>query len=166
MPKRKQKKAGGDKWYVGIDPGKKGAIVMLSTKSFVSFKKMPEDLQDLHDLLYGIAAYNPKVALERVHARPGEGRSSIFTFGKGLGHLEMGLVSVGLGDYVSVTPQTWIKPLGLPPREKGPKKNSGKTEWKNKLRAVAQQLYPHLTVTLQMADALLIAHYLKSLDDG
>jgi hypothetical protein len=75
----------------------------------------------------------------------------------------MGLLASSL-PYELATPQKWIKPLGLPPRKKGPKKNSGKTEWKNLLRARAQELFPQLKVTLWMADSLLIAHYLRSKD--
>jgi len=54
-------------------------------------------------------------------------------------------------------PQKWIKALGIP----GKGKNETKTQWKNRLKARAQQLYPRERVTLPTADALLIATHCK-----
>ena len=38
-----------------------------------------------------------------------------------------------------------------------------KREWKNKLKGLAQQLFPSEKVTLKNADAILIANYGKTL---
>ena len=54
----------------------------------------------------------------------------------------------------SVRPQVWMKSLGL-----GTKGNMSNTEWKNKLKAAAQRLYPAEDVTLGTADALLILEF-------
>lgn len=54
-----------------------------------------------------------------------------------------------------VKPQAWIKALALGTANRGEKK----TVWKNKLKARAQQLYPHLEITLKTADALLLLEY-------
>ena len=42
-------------------------------------------------------------------------------------------------------------------------KRMAKTEWKNKLKGLAQRLYPREKVTLNTADAILLAHYGKSI---
>jgi hypothetical protein len=53
-----------------------------------------------------------------------------------------------------VTPQKWQKELGL-----GTSKGLSKTEWKNKLKGRAQELFPNIPITLKTADALLIWEY-------
>lgn len=53
---------------------------------------------------------------------------------------------------VLVPPKKWQAALGL-----GTAKGMSKTQWKNKLKQRAEQLYPHIKVTLATADALLIA---------
>ncbi len=53
---------------------------------------------------------------------------------------------------VLVKPQEWQKALGLGTRGKG----QSKTQWKNKLKQRAEQLFPTIKVTLANADALLI----------
>jgi hypothetical protein len=54
-----------------------------------------------------------------------------------------------------VEPKVWQEPLGLG----GRKACATGPEWKRKLKSKAQELYPHLDVTLGNADALLILHY-------
>ena len=85
---------------------------------------------------------------------PGQGGMAMFTFGKGLGHLEMALLSLGIKTN-EVTPQKWQKHFQLGSSTKC----ASKTEWKNKLKAKAQQLFPNEKVTLKTADALLIYQY-------
>jgi hypothetical protein len=76
----------------------------------------------------------------------------MFNFGKGVGHLEAITYMQGL-EMRQVMPQKWQKALSL-----GNSNGMSKTEWKNKLKERAQQLYPKVTVTLATADALLIYH--------
>ena len=52
---------------------------------------------------------------------------------------------------VLVQPKVWQAALGL-----GSATGMSKTEWKNKLKNRAEQLYPDIKVTLATADALLI----------
>ena len=56
---------------------------------------------------------------------------------------------------VLVRPQTWQKDFGLGTASRC----ASKSEWKNKLKAEAQRRFPHLGVTLQTADALLILEW-------
>ena len=57
---------------------------------------------------------------------------------------------------VKVMPQKWQKTYSL-----GRSSECGKSEWKNRLKARAQELFPDLgkKVTLKTCDALLIALY-------
>jgi hypothetical protein len=55
-----------------------------------------------------------------------------------------------------ITPQKWQKKLGL-----GTSKGLTPTQWKNKLKAEAQRLFPDIRVTLKTADALLILEATK-----
>ena len=87
---------------------------------------------------------------------PGQGGSAMFNFGKGYGNLEMALLALKIPT-VSVTPQVWQKALQLGTRSK----TMSKTEWKNKLKAKAQQLFPYLKITLAISDALLICEYAR-----
>ena len=88
------------------------------------------------------------------------------------------LVALGI-PFELVTPQKWQKEVGLrfPPVNKGQydglsdsertdekKRISGlnakrKRDNKNMMKELAQRIYPHLKVTLDTADALLILHY-------
>lgn len=52
---------------------------------------------------------------------------------------------------IIVPPKSWQRILGL-----GSAQGMSRTEWKNKLKQMAEQLYPHLKVTLATADALLM----------
>jgi hypothetical protein len=54
-----------------------------------------------------------------------------------------------------VEPKVWQDPLGLG----GKRSCANSAEWKRKLKAKAQELYPHLDVTLKNCDALLVLHY-------
>lgn len=51
-------------------------------------------------------------------------------------------------------PQTWLKAFNL-----STKAGESKTQWKNRLKSKAQQLFPRLPITLAVADALLLAEY-------
>jgi hypothetical protein len=99
--------------------------------------------------------------IEKVHAMPGNGVSGMFKFGMSYGGLRMALIAAGI-PFEEVQPRAWQKAMGIPPRSKT---ESG-TQWKNRLKAKAQQLYPAEKVTLAVADALLIATYCQRKQEG
>lgn len=143
------------KKYIGIDPGVHGGIAVLSADgSVVEVAKMPTTPMDLLDFL---SKYKEDsfCVLERVGGMPGNGGSAMFNFGKGYGHLQMALLALGIPTN-DVTPNKWEKSFQL-----GSSGKYGKTEWKNRLKAKAQQLFPSLgrKITLATCDALLIAEY-------
>ena len=84
---------------------------------------------------------------------PGQPGSAMFKFGRNLGVIQ-GIAAALRFRVEMVRPQKWQTALGL-----GNSRGMTKTEWKNKLKAKAQQLYPNIPVTLQTADALLILEY-------
>jgi hypothetical protein len=79
----------------------------------------------------------------------------MFTFGRSYGGLVMACMMVGLAVH-EVRPLVWQKALGL-----HRKKTQAPPAWKNRLKGLAQKLYPELKVTLETADALLILEYAR-----
>jgi hypothetical protein len=59
--------------------------------------------------------------------------------------------------FVEVSPRSWMKAMGIRTR----RKTETPTQWKNHLKQLAQQLFPHEQITLATADALLIAEYCR-----
>ncbi len=141
------------KYIIGIDPGANGGVcIMNSDHAVINCIKMPHTPQDILDSLL---PYKDDAVcyLERVQGMPGQGGMAMFNFGKGYGHIEMALMALKIPT-ISVTPQKWQKHYQL-----GKLTNHSKTEWKNVLKAKAQQLFPDIKVTLAIADALLICNY-------
>ena len=147
--------------YIGIDPGVSGGIAMLWPHGPTAVK-MPDTEQDLLRLLQ---IGEPSVAvLERVHASPQMGCVSAFTFGAGYGRLRMALVSAAI-PFDEVTPGKWQGVMGL--RQKTGRTVLGEHKKdKNIAKRRAQELFPSLTVTHAISDALLIASYCERLHTG
>lgn len=146
-----------DRKIIAIDPGKNGGIVVYSVEKnkIIEISKMPETPMDILSF-FTLYSKNSVCYLEKVGGLPGMGGSSMFNFGKGFGHLEMALLSRKIPT-TEVTPQKWQKELQL-----GTKGNKSSSEWKNKLKAKAQQLFPEVgKITLATSDALLILEYAK-----
>ena len=145
--------------YVGIDPGKGGGIAMIY-KDIVEVKKCPASVYDMALMFELIIHDSPPndviVMIEKVWARPHDGRSSVFTFAQNYGHWEGIIASHEIQSH-HVTPQVWMKALGCPPRLK-------KQERKNYLKELAKKKYPELgkKIILATADAMLIADYAKN----
>lgn len=141
---------------IAIDPGNNGGITIYSAedKRVIESIKMPATPQELLNILK-IYSFNSVCYLEKVQGLPGMSGGGMFTFGRGYGHLEMALLCCKIPT-VSVTPQKWQKELQL-----GNRGNKSTTEWKNKLKAKAEQLFPYLRITLAVSDSLLILQYAK-----
>jgi len=151
--------------YLGVDPGKSGGLA-LRVDSTTILDKMPETPADVlswirfHCLR---ATFHCVACLEQVGGYTGEGQpgSAMFNFGRGFGHLEMALLACNIPTTL-VHPRTWQKAMGISPR----KKTETKTQWKNRIKATAQRLFPRSHVTLATADALLIAEYCRRKHEG
>lgn len=123
---------------------------------------MPKTEGDQLQLVQELIAFGETIAfVEQVGGFTGKGQpgSAMFSFGRNFGFVLGVLQALGVRVEL-VRPQKWQKPLGLGTASGC----ASRTEWKNKLKACAQRLYPDLTPTLATADAILILDYgLKSL---
>jgi crossover junction endodeoxyribonuclease RuvC len=103
---------------IGIDPGKKGAIVLYSRDGAgrVEPHRMPNKDGEID--LYGIdKIINPALAvsdcfafIEDVHAMPRQGVTSMFNFGFSTGALH-GILSYCNIPIYKVTPQSWKRQI-------------------------------------------------------
>lgn len=157
--------------YVGIDPGKSGGLVLLSPGN-VEAVSMPQTERDIWEWFDELPQPPTSVSavIEKVGGYLGEGSeapgSAMFNFGWGYGGLRMALVAAGV-PFEEIAPRTWQKALKISPRKKaGRKFTESKSQWKQRLRAHAQQLFPSQKVTLATADAMLIALYCKRQHEG
>ena len=156
--------------YCGIDPGLDGAAAFLfpdgkrvefyDTPTVQIGRKRDYDLPGMADILRRLNDLDTSVpqilvGLEKVHSMPGQGVTSMFSFGGGFRAWEAMLVYATL-PYELVPPQRWKKALldGMP-------------KDKDSSRVVARRLFPQCANDLKLkrhhgrSDALLIAHYLK-----
>lgn len=149
---------------IGIDPGANGAICALYGLGNVYNTKMPDTPKDiLLTLKYlkdeAIKANESIVCyLEDVgHGMPGQSSSATAKFARHNGHVEMALIAEEIKT-IKVTPQKWQRSYS---NTLGKSSGVEKNVWKNKLKALAQDLFPSIKITLWNADALLISEYGK-----
>jgi crossover junction endodeoxyribonuclease RuvC len=149
---------------LGIDPGLSGGIACKNDQAVTAFP-MPQTEGDLIELLRTLIVPGKTVVfLEEVGGFTGKGQpgSAMFKFGRNFGFV-LGVIQTMNVRVELVRPQKWQKPFGLGTASSC----ETRTDWKGKLRALAQRLYPELKPTLATADAILIMEYgLKSLRPG
>jgi len=144
---------------VAVDPGSSGGFAWR-TRDSVLCAKMPETEGDILGFLKRFNPIEYTFFIEEVggyigKAQPG---SAMFTFGRTTGFTIGAIMALGFR-LETVRPQTWQKRLGV-----GTSRTcASKTEWKNKLKAVAQRKFPSANVTLATSDALLILDYAENL---
>jgi crossover junction endodeoxyribonuclease RuvC len=169
------------KIYVGIDPGVSGAIGIIGpvrydvydmpTSKLVTGKKTckktgkvsisSKRVYDPHAIARLIKflndSFNICVYLEKVHAMPGQGVTSMFSMGEGYGMLQGILSTLGV-PFTLVAPQTWKKVMITDVSEKD----------KGASYRRAKQLFPDAALTGPKGamldgrcEALLIAQYGK-----
>jgi crossover junction endodeoxyribonuclease RuvC len=114
---------------ISIDPGLGGAIaVLFENGDIYAVHDMPISAKTngkgnqvnaalLSEILGGYVDLVDKVIIERVHAMPGQGVTSVFGFGRSLGVVEG--VCAALGFSVEwITPQKWKKKFSLIGKDK------------------------------------------------
>lgn len=158
--------------FVGIDPGKDGAFVVLDEdRNIVDVTVIPTigSEYDKEGMLAWIRQYDIQHAvLENVHAPQLGGRSSCFNFGRGKGLLEMMLFALEV-PHTQVMPQTWQKEMwqGV---TKQMKKGTRKTDTKATSLLAAKRLFPGMDLRKSdrarvphdgIVDALLMAEYCR-----
>lgn len=164
--------------YLGVDPGKQGAFAAIQGET-VHLHKMPTTDSEILVTLREVvdqASETPatiRVAMELVNGYVGENQpgSAMFNFGDNNGAVRMALTALGYPP-ILVRPQEWQKELDIPPRPKSQivvgvrYPGETKSQWKARLRRVAQELFPWVVVPAWAADALLIAAYLRKKEEG
>lgn len=144
--------------YIGIDPGGSGAVAWIIddvTDSY-TFKNTERDIAEVFAALSELRERHGGFALiEKVGAMPKQGVSSTFKFGQNYGFLRGLLIAYKI-PFETVLPRKWQATFGLL-RKKG----ETKTEKKNRHKARVQELFPALKITHYVADALLIAEWLR-----
>jgi len=149
---------------VGIDPGLTGAVAFLRNGEYYSLFDIPTTLKGSGSVKQEVEPGGLKrmflerlegredvaIALERVSAMPGQGSSSVFSFGDTYGCCRSVASLTGYPLYL-VTPTTWKKHFGL-----------GRD--KEESRALATRLFPgaelHLKKHADRSEALLMARWL------
>lgn len=109
---------------IGIDPGLDGGLAAITPEG-LQLRTMPVfeaggkrflDEREIVRWLTDHAIRGARVFIESVHAMPGQGVTSMFTFGTGWGQLRGICAGLGLS-YELVRPQEWQRELllGQPP---------------------------------------------------
>lgn len=110
--------------FIGIDPGKTGSISLYEDGE-LTICKMPSSVAEMSDVFQSIVASRNVnsiyAVLEKVHSMKGQGVSSTFTFGQGFGWLQAMLAAYHIKT-IEVTPQRWMKLIGVLPKEKHDRK--------------------------------------------
>lgn len=135
--------------YLGIDPGKSGAIsaIWSDGEPSLSHIKLKETEQDIADWLSQFDLTKSKATIERVASSPQMGVVSAFAFGRSYGFLR-GLLCGMRIPVLEVAPVKWQTAMEC--RTKGDK---------NASKAAAQRRWPSLKITHANADSLLLAEY-------
>jgi crossover junction endodeoxyribonuclease RuvC len=156
----------------GIDPGLSGAVAIIDDRGkilrlestpVITVKKekgtkrvyLPQQMLELlKNPINPLATFGGRAALELVNAMPGQGVTSMFSMGRGVGMWEMALAAEAI-PMEWVTPQTWKKEFGL----RGSDKNASIVK--------ALQLFPSAAQYITRkcdegrAEALLICEWLR-----
>ena len=142
------------KTYIGIDPGKSGALALLTEDGQCTVVPFQESAYTA--ILKAASGPSSVCCLEKVGAMPGQGVVSMFNFGHNLGYIE-GLLQAFDIPYQLVPPQTWKKEFCV-------------TSDKNTSIEVCRKLFPQVSLipTVRsrkpsdgMAEAILLAEYAR-----
>lgn len=150
--------------YIGIDPGANGGMAAVSANGHVVLL-MPLSQatpKDWLDTINTIGGHSKRAAIENntgFVGGVGNPGSTMYKFGRVAGLLEGMLIATRI-PYQIPTPREWQKSIGISPRKKG-KGAESKTQFKRRLKAAAERLFPGVNITLDTADALLIAEFCK-----
>ena len=144
--------------YVGIDPGKNGAMAIIyPNKTKLIDYSLPTYVFYLRK--FQLEEKEFKVIVEKVHSMPGQGVASTFSFGENFGKIQ-GILEALEIPYELVPPQVWQRSCGIPPKSD-----------KKAIASIISTIYPKaelygLRGGLKdgRSDALGIATYLKLKD--
>ena len=153
--------------YIGIDPGKSGAIAVIDdNQNIILLRDWPDNeiaaaniirnlIKEYPDHYAGSYGQSIKAAIERAQAMPKQGVRSMFVFGTNYG-IWQGILAAFQIPFIIPTPQAWQKGVISKAKDKKP------------ALAAASRMFP--TAELYgprgggkdgRADALLIADFLR-----
>ncbi len=154
--------------YIGIDPGKKGAVAAIRSDGVIEVCAVPMigkeyNIHLMNQLIFNEVAENPhnlSACLEKGQAMPKQGTVSMFNFGKGCGIWE-GILAAQSVSYEVIHPRTWQKEMlrDIP---------AGDT--KHRALLAAKRLFPGVNLLATersrkphdgIVDALLMAEYCR-----
>lgn len=163
--------------YIGIDPGLCGAVAVLRDDEYIGVWDTPTTVvrrgQKNHTVYLPAAMVGVLkqiadqfgaptiIGLEEVHAMPGQGVTSMFSMGKGVGLWEGIITALGM-PMARITPQRWKKEMLAD--------GKGKDKQASIVRAL--ELFPETAPQLARkrdegrAEAILIAEYLRRSKTG
>jgi hypothetical protein len=140
--------------FIGIDPGDTGGVAVLNDKDdTLTFSKYKRPFGSLLDELE-LEKNEHVILLEKVGASPQMGTTSAFTFGKNSGSIEEAILDRSLECY-HLLPQEWQSHFDKE------KLKGDYDKKKQKLFLLAKELFPNLKFPKYIADAILIAKFLK-----
>ena len=146
--------------YIGIDPGKSGAMAIINNDNSISL--IPFDVDSYKEALITVSKYpiepwnHVRCCVEHVGAAPKQGVVSMFNFGENFGFIQ-GLLTAYDIPYILVRPQKWKKEFSV-------------TSDKNTSIDVCKRLFPNANLKRTerckkdhdgFAEALLLAEYCR-----
>jgi len=151
---------------MAIDPGSSGSICALDELGNCTFRDFKDgELRGYISFIRDIISTHGEptmITVEKVHAMPGQGVTSMFTFGQRLGELEGMLQTLNL-PYELTPPKTWQKSCGIVM----PKGATKATKKKHTYSSISKT-YPDAELTGSKGgildgrcDALGLAHHLR-----
>jgi crossover junction endodeoxyribonuclease RuvC len=141
--------------YLGVDPGASGGFAILdSAGAIVDVSPMPDTPRDIAEYFDEFGPRIKFALIEAVHAMPGQGVTSMFTFGWNKGLLDMALIAI---PHEHVLPRKWQQAFSLIRKDKA----ETTTDKKNRHKERAQELFPKAKITHAIADALLLAEHCR-----
>lgn len=158
------------KCFIGIDPGATGGICVIDEADrLLLLESCPKTIKGQWEALCramacltgGTYSSMPDgvCAIENVHSMPKQGVRSTWTFSGNYHAWLMALVAAQI-PYQQVSPQRWMQHFGAMPAHSGTMAER-KRKRKHRLLHFAEQRYPSTKITLNMADAVLLAVYAK-----
>jgi len=166
------------KYFIGVDPGNKGAICLLDpqddTITFIDTPNLKKLSQSVKAIFKGLPPSNwiKKLAIEDVHSVHNSSAKSNFQFGRCLGAIES-IVAYWYQDYIYLAPKKWQQLCGIAFVYPTGATSAQKSKIRKETTAVrALELYPHVNLFGPKgglldgrADALMIAHALSIMGD-
>lgn len=147
---------------LGIDPGLNGALALVEDGQLVELLDIEASDSRINaaHLASLLQRWSPDFAVcEVVTARPGQGVTSMFTFGHGLGTITAVLATLGI-PHLLIRPQVWQSHFGIEASSKD------KSAHKREIADRAEDFYPGAPLYGPKgglkdgrSDALLLAHY-------